>query len=127
MNETLHRVANGVGEDKSVTRAVIYTIGVSLIITAVSGGVFIGTMWANIGANREQIITIRSEFFDRVDQVRAEQSSQDKRLDTIQDDIIELNASVSAIHGDVRSISAWVEEERRGREQRGRQYRYQRR
>ena len=127
MNDALSRVTNGVGEDKSVTRAVIYTIGVSLIITAVTGGVFIGTMRANISANTEQIIQNRVEFFQRLDQLREEQISQDEQLDRVQTTLIELNATVNAIHGDMKSITGWIEEERRGREQRGRQLEYQRR
>lgn len=124
MNDTLERVVHGVGEDKSVTRAVIYTIGVSLIITAVTGGVFIGTMRANISGNTEQIIQNRVEFFQRLDRVREEQINQDEQLDRVQTSLIELNATVGAIHGDVRSITGWVEEERKEREQRGRQYEY---
>ena len=122
MNESLHRVTNGLGEDKSVTRAVIYTIGVSLIITAVTGGVFIGTMRANISGNADRILQNRVEFFERINQVREEQISQDQQLDTVQTKLIEITAIVNAIHGDVQGISGWIDEERRGREQRGQQY-----
>ncbi|HUF25356.1 MAG TPA: hypothetical protein VMM18_00140, partial [Gemmatimonadaceae bacterium] len=119
--------ADGVGEDKSVTRAVIYTIGVSLIMTAVTGGVFIGTMRAHISMNTEQIVQNRVEFFQRFDRIREEQINQDEQLNRVQGSLIELTATVNATHDDVQNITGWVEEERRGREQRGQQYEHQKR
>ena len=119
LNEALHRVTTGIGEDKSVTRAVIYTIGVSLIITAVTGGVFIGTMRANIDSNQEMILQNRTEFYSRIGEMRAELSQQDERLDDMQKTMIEVSTTVHTIHGDVRSIKGWIDEERRFRERGG--------